>query len=59
MSVISLTNFNRFQMQMIGNSIRILMGKDTDVQNVNDQKLYLKIILILRYTLIEALFSFF
>lgn len=45
-------------MQTIGDTTRILMEKETDIQNVNDQKWSLKIILILRYTLIEAL-SFF
>lgn len=49
MSIIPLTNFSHFQMQTIGNIIRILMEKETEVQNVNDQKLSLKI--ILSYTL--------
>lgn len=43
-------------MQTIGNTIRILMEKETDIQNVSDQKLSLTIILILRCTLIEAFF---
>lgn len=57
--IISLTNFSHFQTQTIGDTTRILMEKETDIQNVNDQKWSLKIILILRYTLLEALSFFF